>query len=318
MINKIDSLKLKHLVRKYLVENYYLNEEVEDPTQSKNYPYDELKKNPTNEFIVKIFKDSKGGSWYVNDKEAWAESAFNAIKTPQMYNSISKILKQDPLGFIKSFMDPTQKYHINSISDHYSKLFNITQETSCTSDILRVNNWSDLYNGLQKRGDITKGEPLLIIWGPTQTLYYTTDGKTLMLNTKVSTGAGGFGNNSGNKNTSTGLVKIVGKKSARDFEVLVGKNPTGKILGPNTESKRVDNTGKHHKAEVLTGILVLGGLEPCNKNIFSRSIYIHGTNRESYLGTQRSNGCVRVSNQTIKKLLTTVKVGTKVYIYPKR
>ena len=54
MINKIDSLKLKHLVRKYLVKNYYLNEEVDVSTQSKNYPYDELKKNPTNEFITKI------------------------------------------------------------------------------------------------------------------------------------------------------------------------------------------------------------------------------------------------------------------------
>ena len=128
----------------------------------------------------------------------------------------------------------------------------------------------------------------------------------------------GFGNDSGKINRSTGLVKIVGKKSARDFEVLVGKTPTGKILGPNKESKRVDQTGKHHKAEVLTGILELGGLEPCNKNIFSRHIYIHGKNRESYLGTQRSNGCIRVSNQKIKKLLSSVKVGTKVYIYPKR
>lgn len=313
-----DSFWLRNMIRKYLVENHYLYVENETPTQSKNYPYDELKKNPTNDFIVKILKDSKGGSWFVNDKEAWAEAAFNAIKTPQIYNLISKILKQDPLEFVKTFMDPTQKYHLNPISDHYGKLFNINQKTSCSSDILRVNNWSTLYNDLQKRGDITKGEPLLIIWGPTQTLYYTTNGKNLMLNAKVSTGAGGFGNDSGNMNTSTGLVKIVGKKSARDFEVLVGKTPTGKILGPNKESKRVDQTGKHHKAEVLTGILELGGLEPCNKNIFSRHIYIHGTNRESYLGTQRSNGCIRVSNQTIKKLLSSVKVGTKVYIYPKR
>lgn len=313
MKKKISSSDLRHLVRKYL-----LQEQNNLDTQSDNYPYDELKKNPTNEFIVKILKDSNGGSWYVNDKEAWAEAAFNAIKTPQMYNSVSKLLKKDPLEYIKSFMDPTQKYHINSISNHYSKLFNITQETSCTSDILRVGNWSSLYSALQKRGDINKGEPLLIIWGPTQTLYYTTNGKTLSLTTKVSTGAGGFGNSSGNMQTSTGLVKVVGKKSARDFEVMVGKSPTGKILGPNVESKRVDNTGKHHKAEVLTGILELGGLEPCNQNIYSRHIYIHGTNRESYLGTQRSNGCIRVSNQTIKKLLNTIKVGTKVYIYPKR
>lgn len=42
-------------------------------------------------------------------------------------------------------------------------------------------------------------------------------------------------------------------------------------------------SGKKHM-EVLTGILELSGLEPCNQNVATRNIYIHGTNKELRLG----------------------------------
>jgi lipoprotein-anchoring transpeptidase ErfK/SrfK len=67
---------------------------------------------------------------------------------------------------------------------------------------------------------------------------------------------------------------------------------------------------------VLTGILELIGLEPFNKNVASRAIYVHGTNKEKGLGGKHSNGCIRVSNDDILYLLSSVTVGTKLYVKP--
>jgi lipoprotein-anchoring transpeptidase ErfK/SrfK len=200
--------------------------------------------------------------------------------------------------------------------------FNLIDESlfgneSCSSDKINVKDWQELYSQLVKNKLIKNGEKLLIVWGPTQTLYYTENGKTLTKTTKVSTGAGGFGNDENNKRTPKGLLKIEGKITGKLYEVLVSKTPTGKILGPNKPSNRVDKkTNKTHYAEVLTGILELDGLEPCNDNAFSRNIYFHGTNFESQLGRPASNGCIRVSNSEIQWLLGNIADGTKVYIKP--
>jgi hypothetical protein len=200
--------------------------------------------------------------------------------------------------------------------------FNLIDESlfgndSCSPDKINAKNWQELYSQLVKNKLIKKGEKLLIVWGPTQTLYYTQDGKTLTKTTRVSTGANGFGNDVNNKRTPKGLLKIEGKIIGKLYEVLLSKTPTGKILGPNKPSNRVDKkTGKTHYAEVLTGILELDGLESCNNNAFSRNIYFHGTNYEAKLGRPASNGCIRVSNSEIQWLLSNIADGTKVYIKP--
>ena len=213
-------------------------------------------------------------------------------------------------------MDTKERYHVNPIYDHYIKIFPEYAPANCSPEVIKPKSWGDLYRILVGRGSLRKGDPLVIIWGPTQTLYYTKDGKSLSLTSKVSTGKDGFGNIADQAKTSTGLLRVKGKIAADDYEVLVGKTPTGKILGPNKDSDRVDDEGTHHIAEVLTGVLELDGMEPCNKNTFSRNIYIHGTNKEALLGRKRSNGCIRVPNSVIKDLLGTVNVGTKVYVYP--
>ena len=169
---------------------------------------------------------------------------------------------------------------------------------------------------MSKNKVINKGDKLLIVWGPSQTLYYTQDGKALLKSFKVSTGANGFGNEPDNKETPMGLLQIKGKVKAKPYEVLVGKTPTGKILGPDVDSTRVDSKGNRHVAEVLTGILELDGMEGCNDNAFSRNIYFHGTNKESKLGAPHSNGCVRVSNDNIQWMINNIPQGTKVYINP--
>lgn len=190
------------------------------------------------------------------------------------------------------------------------------ENVECSPASMKAKDWKQLYAELVQKGMIENGEKLLIVWGPQQRMYYTQDGKTAIKTVIVSTGAGGFSNNPDNKETPTGLLQIKGKVKARPYEVLVAKTPTGKILGPNMDSSRTDEKGNKHSAEVLTGLMELDGLEPCNKNAFQRNIYFHGTNKESGLGTPRSNGCIRVSNDAIQWMLSTFPSGTKVYIKP--
>ena len=222
------------------------------------------------------------------------------ILTDKQYD---RIVNEQILNKIKNFFTGDDK---SSESDVF-----------CSTDIIKPASWKDLYSKLVQKKMITQGEPLIIVWGPNQTLYYTSDGKNLVTNLKISTGANGFGNTENDKKTPIGLIKVTNKIQGKDYEIMVGKRGTGKILGPNTDSLRIDDkTGKPHNAEVLTGILELSGLEKCNANVFSRNIYFHGTNKEKSLGGAHSNGCIRVSNKGIKWLLNNIKVGTKVYIKP--
>jgi hypothetical protein len=90
-------------------------------TKSKNYPYEELKNNPTPEFIAKVIKESRGT---VQDNEAWAESAFMAIKNMAMYDKVAKALGTDPYKFVKSFITVSIKYHVQAIQVSYLQLLN--------------------------------------------------------------------------------------------------------------------------------------------------------------------------------------------------
>ena len=303
---------ITEIEKKNILSMYSLNE---DDKQDISFPYKELSSNPSPEFIADIIKKSNGDA-LSNDKEAWAEAAFNAIKSTDVYSKVKNYLGEDPYEYVDSFMDTKKMYHKNPIYNKYVTLFPEYTNSSCSSDIIKTSNWSKLYSVLVKREMISDDEPIIIIWGPTQTLYYTTNGKNASLVTKVSTGSNGFGNTSDDNKTSTGLLRVSGKISGKPYEVLVAKTPTGKILGPNVDSARVDKEGKRHKAEVLTGILELSGLEECNKNTLQRNIYIHGTNKENSLGGKHSGGCIRVSNDVIKKFLSSVDVNTKVYVYP--
>jgi len=191
------------------------------------------------------------------------------------------------------------------------------KKENITCDLTPSRDWKNLYNNLITQKKIRTNEPLLIVWGPKQKCYYTKDGKTVLKEMTVSTGKNGFSNNDGNSETSIGLVKVTNKiQTPKMYQVIVGKKPINTILGPNTPSERVDEKGKKHTAEVLTGLLELSGLEDCNQNIFNRNVYFHGTNVESRLGTQASGGCVRVSNNDIVWLTQNISIGTKVYIYP--
>jgi hypothetical protein len=198
------------------------------------------------------------------------------------------------------------------------KVKGVFDNTSCsTKETRKTKSWKQLYDLLVKMEKIEDGEPLIVIWGPNQTLYYTSDGNNVVKVMKVSTGQDGFGNTTGSRVTNEGLMEVSGKiRAPKTYQVLVNKKPIDSVLGSNKLSTRKDDEGKVHQAEVLTGILELTGLEPCNLNVYSRGVYIHGTNIERSLGRKASNGCIRVSNQNILYLLNTIKEDTKVYVKP--
>jgi hypothetical protein len=109
------------------------------------YPYPNLRKNPTSDFIAKIIKDSYGGP-FGNDNEAWAEAAFSKITDKSKYSKVSKLLGQDVYKYISSFMDTNDVYHLGpSIEDHYNSLFKKTKTFSkkpkTYSEILNFQKW---------------------------------------------------------------------------------------------------------------------------------------------------------------------------------
>jgi hypothetical protein len=91
------------------------------------YPYDKLNNKPTSKFIAWIIKTSDGGLTG-NDKEAYAEAAFNAIKTPKQYSEVAKYLAKEPYDFINSFMDTTKRYHLKSVNDHFIELYGVNPQ----------------------------------------------------------------------------------------------------------------------------------------------------------------------------------------------
>lgn len=99
-------------------------------TKSKNYPYTELKNNPTPQFIAKVIKESKGT---FDDSEAWVEAAFMAIKTTDMYNKVKAALGQDPYKFAASFMDVNEKYHVQAVGVSY-KLMGTSNQNVTTKN----------------------------------------------------------------------------------------------------------------------------------------------------------------------------------------
>ena len=212
------------------------------------------------------------------------------------------------------------------IEDFYNFKIYESKKYGCSieDDISGINNWMDLYKFLKENKKINDGDPLIIVWGEDQKLYYTRDGKTLIKSFKVSTGSKGFGNKKDVPKTPLGLLKTGRSiRAPKLHQVLVSKTPyydpkngNPLIINPGEDSNRVDKGGNLHRAEVLTGLIELHGMEDCNSNAFSRSIYFHGTNRENRLGNKASGGCIRVSNKDIIWMTTNIKSGTAVYIKP--
>ena len=122
----------------------------------------------------------------------------------------------------------------------------------------------------------------------------------------VSTSRYGIGDRMGSYTTPLGRLTVKAKIGMGQplGEVFKSRAPTGEILRPNI-------TGRD---PIVTRILWLEGTEPCNRNAFERSIYIHGTPQESLLGRPASYGCIRMRSVDVAELCDRVGTGASVRI----
>ena len=125
----------------------------------------------------------------------------------------------------------------------------------------------------------------------------------------VSTSKFGLGDEKGSYRTPLGKMevakKIGGGKPAG--AVFKSRKWTGEILKP-------DSPGRD---PIVSRILWLNGLEPRNKNAYSRYIYIHGTAAEKDVGSPSSYGCIRMKSRDIIDLYSKIGEGAKVHVVRK-
>lgn len=125
----------------------------------------------------------------------------------------------------------------------------------------------------------------------------------------VSTSKFGLGNEKGSYRTPLGKMEVAekighGKPAGAVFK---SRKWTGEILKPNAPGRD----------PIVSRILWLNGLEPKNKNTYSRCIYIHGTAAEHSIGKAASYGCVRMKSRDVIDLFNKVGEGSKVFVVRK-
>lgn len=173
----------------------------------------------------------------------------------------------------------------------------------------------DAYEALIKQGTYKPTDKFILIDGAEQKLYVMQNFNSIRY-MFCSTSASGFGNTNPNPEsgpTSTGLMRVsgflgVGEPVGTVFE-------KGKKVTRDGKTKIVLPADKSKTAYMTTRIIYLEGLQDENKNVRSRGIYIHGTNKEANLGKKASHGCIRVSNQNAVWLADNIPVGTLVYVF---
>ena len=122
----------------------------------------------------------------------------------------------------------------------------------------------------------------------------------------VSTSKFGVGDRPRSYATPLGNLEV-GRKigdGAPAGAVFKSRRRTGEVLAPDTPGRD----------PIVTRILWLRGMDPENRNAFSRDIYIHGTPEERNIGRPVSYGCIRMKSRDVIDLFNTVGTGAKVEI----
>lgn len=145
----------------------------------------------------------------------------------------------------------------------------------------------------------------LVVSVPDQKMMVLTDGKPAAIY-PVSTSKFGIGDGEGTYATPLGRLCVRRKigDGAPQGTVFKSRRPTGEVIPPNAPGRD----------PIVTRILWLDGLEPHNRNAFSRCIYIHGTPQEALIGTPASYGCIRMRSADIIHLYDLVGKGAQVEI----
>jgi L,D-transpeptidase YbiS len=148
-----------------------------------------------------------------------------------------------------------------------------------------------------------------------QTLRLKDDSGRVLMETRISTGRKGMGEQNGSEQTPRGWHKIRAKIGAGQPEntVFVARRPTGETYAPEMRASYPNRDW------ILTRILWLSGLEPGRNRLgkvdtMRRFIYIHGCPDEDPMGAPGSRGCVKMRNNELIELFDRVPVGTRVHI----
>jgi lipoprotein-anchoring transpeptidase ErfK/SrfK len=156
---------------------------------------------------------------------------------------------------------------------------------------------------------------LIEVHVPSQTLRLKDDSGRVLMETRISTGRKGMGEQNGSEQTPRGWHKIRAKIGAGQPEntVFVARRPTGETYAPEM---RATYPGRDW---ILTRILWLSGLEPGRNRLgkvdtMRRFIYIHGCPDDDPMGAPGSRGCVKMRNRELIELFDRVPVGTRVHI----
>jgi hypothetical protein len=122
----------------------------------------------------------------------------------------------------------------------------------------------------------------------------------------VSTSKYGIGDDWGRYTTPVGNLEVARKigDNAPLGAVFKGRHWTGEVLRPNAWGRD----------PIVTRILWLRGLDYCNRNAYSRGIYIHGTPVENLIGRPASYGCIRMRSRDVVKLYDAIGVGARISI----
>lgn len=131
----------------------------------------------------------------------------------------------------------------------------------------------------------------------------------------VSTAKNGAGEQLGSEQTPRG-AHIIRAKIGTDLPintVFIGRRPTGEIYTPKLREEHPSRDW------ILTRIFWLSGLEVGKNRLgdvdsMQRYIYIHGTPDDVEIGRPASRGCIRMRNNDIIELFSTISVGTPILI----
>ena len=164
-----------------------------------------------------MIKDSYGGM-LGNDKEALAQSAFEAIADKATYEKVKSILGEDPYEFVKDFMDTDEDYHNNgkTIDGEYKRLFGGGEDKNViTGDYLIPVAWPEYEPEITDGDEWTKQIQSVLgqaIFGHDSEKYDSTD--------KITAGKAGHG--------GIGIVESNGKVRLFEFGRYAGH---GKGMG---------------------------------------------------------------------------------------
>ncbi len=123
---------------------------------------------------------------------------------------------------------------------------------------------------------------------------------------RISTSKFGVGDSPGSNCTPIGRLQVAKKigDGAPIGCVFKARRPTGEVIRPDAPGRD----------PVVTRIMWLTGTESRNQNAFRRTIYIHGTPEERYLGRPASFGCIRMGSRDVADLYNRIGTGADVFV----